>query len=117
MPKSTVLIVDDEPTVQKMTSRLLRKHGYDVLLASDGFEALTVFEEHRDAIDVVLLDMTMPRMDGPTTYDELIKIAPNVRVLFSSGYDHAGVRQSSNVDFIHKPYSSNELVARLRGLM
>jgi PAS domain S-box-containing protein len=96
----TVLLVDDDDGVRTTISRQLMRLGYHVISAADGFEALDLVERSlelqdrgsRDAIDLVLLDLTMPRMDGAETFDKLHAIAPDLPVVLCSGYSDEELR-------------------------
>ncbi len=81
-----MLLVDDEEGVRTVGKRLLERIGLEVLIAADGCEALQVYQEHQDRIDCVVLDLTMPKMDGEETYRELRRIAPDVPIVLSSGF-------------------------------
>jgi len=107
----TVLVVDDERIVRELASMLLEDMGYHVLTANDGKEAVAVFCDHHDKITGVILDMTMPHMDGKECYTELCKIDPGVTVILSSGYneeDATSCFKGKNLaGFIQKPYQIN----------
>jgi len=116
-PAGTILVVDDEEAIRRLTERWLRSAGFAVLTAADGPEAVKVFREHADEIAAVLLDMTMPGMDGEATFRELRKVRPDVRVILSSGYGetHASERFTGLglAGFIQKPYVHEKLIAKL----
>ena len=110
----TILVVDDEDSVRHASTRALRHMGYDVLEASSGDEALSLFREHRRRIKAVVLDMIMPEMDGKSTYLALRELEPGVRVLLTTGYalnDEAqrildlAVPPHPAVAFVPKPYT------------
>src|SRR5262249_14246511 len=82
----TILLVDDEAVIRNLGRTILQRYGYKLLLAQDGQEALDVFRQHPAQIDLVILDLTMPRLSGRDTLRQLLQLDPNVRVLFSSGY-------------------------------
>jgi two-component system cell cycle sensor histidine kinase/response regulator CckA len=82
----TVLLVDDEETVRQVGSRMLQRLGFNVLSADDGEEALATFREQQGSVDLVLLDLTMPNVDGEECFRELRLIRPDVRVVVTSGY-------------------------------
>ncbi len=84
-----VLVVDDEAFVRKVAQRVLKRAGFEVLLAEDGATAVELFRQHASAIQLVLLDLTMPDMDGEQTFKALRAIDPQVNVVLSSGYDEA----------------------------
>jgi two-component system cell cycle sensor histidine kinase/response regulator CckA len=106
--KGTILLVDDEEVVRSTSKAILERRGHTVLTACDGREALEIFRENKNRISLVVLDLTMPVMNGDAALIELQKIEPNVPVLLSSGFDEAQiVRQfeGRNVSgFIQKPY-------------
>jgi two-component system, cell cycle sensor histidine kinase and response regulator CckA len=119
--QGTILVVDDEEAVRSFTMRALERAGYRVLLGKDGREGLEVFRDHFREIDLVLLDMTMPRMNGDEVFREMVKIDPNTKVLISSGYDRTQVTQNFSgpcyLGFIQKPYQPKKLLARLEQLL
>lgn len=104
----TVLLVDDEETIRALGSEMLRELGFQVLTAEDGKHALEVFRQHED-IACVILDLTMPRMDGEQTFRELRRIRPEIKVIMSSGYNEQEVTQKfvgkGLAGFIQKPYT------------
>jgi CheY-like chemotaxis protein len=104
----TILVVDDEPTVRTVTARALRAFGFDVIEASDGAEGVEAFREGRGGIACVLLDMTMPRMNGEEAYQAITEIDPAARVILMSGYseqDATGRFEGRKLaGFIQKPY-------------
>ncbi len=85
----TVLVVDDERVVLEMAKRALERHGYEVLMADSGLAAIDVFRRHPGEIDLVVLDLSMPHMNGEEALPELRKIRPDVRVVVSSGYSES----------------------------
>lgn len=117
----TVLLVDDEETVRTLGKRMLERLGFDVLVACDGREALNLFAAHGEEIVCVILDLTMPHMDGEETFRELRRIRPNVRVVMSSGYNEQEIVQrfagKSLAGFIQKPYQLARLAATLRNIL
>lgn len=114
----TVLVVDDELAVREVAEQALVLDGFEVLAASDGHEAVALFREHVAEIDVVLLDLTMPRMDGAETLFAIRQSSRTVPIILSSGYSEAqSMRRTSGlsfVSFIQKPYTANALVAKIR---
>jgi len=119
--RGTVLLVDDEEVVREVGKELLEAMGYTVLLAGDGREALEVYREHVHRVDIILLDLIMPRMGGGETYDRIKKINPEVKVLLSSGYTLSGqaaeILERGCDGFIQKPFSIHELSARISQIM
>ena len=116
-----VLVVDDERLVRDVAVRMLLAAGYDVLSAVDGTEGLRTFSENVARVQVVVLDMAMPGLDGAQVYRELRKLSPTVPVLFSSGYldlelpIEAGT--AGPIDFLQKPYRMAALAERLEILL
>lgn len=114
----TVLVVDDEDSVRDVLQRILERGGYHVLLARDGQEAEEIFRQHADEIDLVILDMVMPRIGGKQTYERLRGYAPEVKVLLSSGYSEEGqaaeVLASGACGFLQKPYDVRAVLLKVR---
>lgn len=109
----TVLVIDDEPVVRNSASRLLRRLGYTALTAADGDEALRLYQHRDPVIDLVLIDLNMPGMDGHQCFVELRRIDPHVRAILSTGYGLDGKAeaaiQEGMVGFLPKPYNMTEL--------
>ena len=116
--EGTVLVVDDEEVVRTTVSRFAERMGLRAITADGGPEAIKVFAAQGDGIDLVLLDMTMPGMDGRETLVELRAIRPDVPVLLSSGYSEEEALSVFEEDqlsgFLQKPYSIDQLAATLR---
>ena len=117
----TVLLVDDEEVILKVGQELLEAMGYRVLIARDGKEAVEVYKENRDDIDIVVLDMVMPNMGGGEAYDRMKEINPDVKVLLSSGYSIDGqateiLERGCNA-FIQKPFDAKQLFQKIREVL
>ncbi len=105
-----VLVVDDDATVRASARLVLNSLGYEVLEAANGLDALAAFEESQAGIDVVLLDINMPEMNGLEVYERLLDIAPGVRVVVASGFiDERYCNAFGESQIIHKPYSVSDL--------
>lgn len=108
-----VLIVEDEDAVRTFATEALRRQGYEVLQACNGFEALRVLEDCNNQIDLVVSDVKMPEMDGPTLYRELRKTNPIIKFVFVSGYADDALITTLNSDsdytFMQKPYTLAEI--------
>jgi two-component system cell cycle sensor histidine kinase/response regulator CckA len=107
----TVLLVEDEPMVRAVAERALTRHGYNVITADNGEAALEVIARGEE-IDLLISDVVMPGMDGPTMVDEARKQRPDLKILFMSGYAEEQLRDSIGVDnahFLPKPFSVQEL--------
>jgi CheY-like chemotaxis protein len=113
----TVLIADDEETVCVVGKQMLERMGFSVLTAPDGREALKVFREHTDEIVCVLLDLTMPHMDGEEAFREMRRLHPGVTVILCSGYNEQDATQrfagKGLAGFIQKPYNMAALREKL----
>ena len=107
----TVLVVEDEPMVRSVAERALTRHGYKVIIADNGEDALEILGRGEE-VDLLLSDVVMPGMDGPTMVREARKDRPDIKVLFMSGYAEEQLRNSINLDnvgFLPKPFSVQEL--------
>jgi CheY-like chemotaxis protein len=117
----TVLLVDDEDVVLKVCISILEKTGYRVLSAKNGQEALKLYKDNKDEIDIVLLDMIMPDMSGGEVYDHLKEINPDVKVILSSGYSIDGeatdILSRGCNGFIQKPFNINELSKKIMRIL
>jgi PAS domain S-box-containing protein len=117
----TVLIVEDEPGVRRLALMSLKPHGYDVITATDGHDALRVAEAQGHPIDLVLTDVVMPGLSGPELAEGLRLRFPHVGILFMSGYaEDAVVRHGlleAGVAFIQKPYTPIELARKVRQVL
>lgn len=113
----TVLVVDDEETIRSVAKKMLTRAGFSVITAADGKEGVDILRDKPDEIDVALLDMTMPRMDGVTALMEMKRIRPGLKVVLSSGYTEqdAASRFAGKgiVSFIQKPYTSDMLLEKI----
>lgn len=117
----TVLVVDDEETVRDVCKRALQEAGFKVLTAADGSEGLEMFREHRALIVAVVLDLTMPKMDGQQAFNAMRMIMPGVKVLLMSGFSESEAinRFSTKAPaaFIQKPYTPEILVSKVVGII
>lgn len=117
----TLLLVDDEDIVIDVGEPILKTLGYEVLLARSGKEAIEIYTDNQDRVDMVILDMIMSDMSGGETYDRLKEISPDIKVLLSSGYSMEG--QATEIlnrgcsGFIQKPFSMNELSEKIGGIL
>jgi DNA-binding response OmpR family regulator len=113
----TVLVVEDEVQVRKLIERALRRSGYTVLVAPDGEEAVRIFREQPDRIDLVITDLVMPILNGPEVIAVLRRERPGLPAICMSGYsEHTGIEQLG-VDLIAKPFQAAELMSRVRRLL
>jgi len=121
MGSETVLLVDDEDMILDVGRDLLEKLGYEVLTVKSGIEAIEIYRTNQKKIDIVILDMVMPKMGGGDTYEKLRDIDPAVKVLLSSGYSIDG--QASKIlsrgcdGFIQKPFDIKSLSLEIRKIL
>ncbi len=116
----TILLVDDEEMLLRLGRAILEANGHRVIEARDGQEALEIFRSRRAEIDLVLLDMIMPRRNGRDTLEELHTLAPEVPVVLSSGYTPVSNEELNALGaraFLHKPYRPAELVRTVRQVL
>lgn len=113
----SVLLIDDESIVVSSAKRILEKKGYHVLTAMSGKEALTVFREHKRVVDIILLDLSMPDMDGEETLEKLLEIDAGAKVILFSGYardiDIDPLFEKGALDHIQKPFDIQALIEKI----
>jgi signal transduction histidine kinase/CheY-like chemotaxis protein len=113
-----ILLAEDDRSVRDLMRRILEKHGYTVFEATNGKEAVRIFGEKKEGIDMILLDMIMPIMNGKEAYREIRKLAPNVKAVFISGYAADLITKEelldARLDYIQKPIVTHELLTRIR---
>jgi two-component system cell cycle sensor histidine kinase/response regulator CckA len=116
-----ILLVEDEESVRAFSARALKTTGYEVFEAGSGEEALEVLDEIGDKVDLVISDVVMPEMDGPTLLGHLRKRIPDVRVIFVSGYAEESVRKDiaddRSVEFLAKPYSLDQINSKVKEVL
>jgi DNA-binding NtrC family response regulator len=116
----TILLVEDEDTVRDLARRVLTSHGYRVLDAGHPHHAQSLFERHRDEIDLLLTDVTMPDMSGIDLANGVLTIRPNTKVLYMSGYSNtlrAGAsagQLAPGMAFLQKPFTPDALARKVR---
>jgi CheY-like chemotaxis protein len=119
--KQNVLLVDDEPAMQELGRELLEDGGYDVTIAANGLEALEIYREQHDRIDLVVLDLVMPGMDGGQTYSEMKKIDKDLKAFFCSGYISdqvfAGMLEDKKLPRIEKPFRPADFLKTVRDVI
>ncbi len=109
----TLLLVDDEDVIIRVAMKMIARLGYEGLVARNGLEAVEIYQTHPTQISLVVLDMVMPKMDGPETFNELKKINPNIKVLITSGYGITDkvkkMLDQGGEGFIQKPFDLDQL--------
>lgn len=117
----TILVAEDESAVREFFKDILESYGYKILLAVDGVDAVGKYNEHRENIHMIILDVVMPRKNGRETYDEIKNIHPGIKALFMSGYTQdiltsRGVSEEG-LEFISKPLDTNKLLIKIRTIL
>ncbi len=119
--RGTVLLVEDEDAVRSFAARALGQRGYHVLQASTGTEAVELFGAHGGEVDLVVSDVVMPEMDGPTLMKELRAIRPELKIVFMSGYAEDAFRknlpENEEFLFLQKPFDLKELAAAVKAAL
>ena len=117
----TILLIDDEQMILDVSKAMLTKLGYSVINAESGSRALEIIHDHGDAINLIILDMIMPGMDGGETFDEIRKILPDIPVLLSSGYTLNGqatkIMDRGCSGFIQKPFTIQNLSSKIQEVL
>ena len=117
----TILLAEDDTNVRRLTRSILEEFGYRVIEAVDGEDALHVFRENRDAVQLLLLDAVMPKKDGKEVYEEIRKNSPGIRVLFTSGYPLETLQKRGFAEkefpFLPKPASPGELLKKVKEVL
>ena len=120
-PLELVMIVDDEDFVTFLAQRVLADAGYRVITAKDGFQAIEIFRKLKDEIALIILDFTMPVMDGADVFNELLQIDPQVPVVLSSGFaeqDRLRAMLSRGLrGFMPKPYTQEKILTQIRATL
>ncbi len=113
----TILIAEDNDGMRRMIQETLSSLGYRVLIAADGEEATAKFREHSRNIDLLVLDLIMPKLDGPGVYSEIVKIRPEIPVIFTTGYAEQSELPAVNgrsAMLLQKPFSARSLGVKIR---
>jgi two-component system, cell cycle sensor histidine kinase and response regulator CckA len=119
--QDTILLVEDEEAVRSFAARALRMRGYNVLEASGGEEALEIVRSDDAKIDLIITDVVMPNMDGPTMVRHVKQLKPNLAVIFMSGYAEEAFRRndqnSEDIHFLPKPFGLKQLAAKVKEVL
>lgn len=115
---ASILVADDDDVIRSLIRTLLEKAGYSVVEAVDGSEAVNKFRDHREEIDLLLLDVRMPVKDGKQAYEEIRQIRPDVKVLFISGYGSDVLEKygvgGKDFEVVSKPFAPADLIFRIK---
>jgi len=119
--RETLLVVEDEPLILRMTMRVLGELGYTVLTASDGYEALEVLKHHAGDVQLLITDVVMPKMSGRELAARVTALRPDIRVLYSSGYTADAMGEDGvlgeGINFLAKPYAPSRLADAVRDVL
>ncbi|MGC8660092.1 MAG: PAS domain S-box protein [Desulfomonilaceae bacterium] len=117
----TVLLVDDDDVVRDLGATLLVDFGYKVIAASNGKEALEIYQREGERISLIILDLIMPEMDGMKCLDKIIQVNPKAKVIIASGYSESvsdsGAMALQAKGFVHKPYNMRQLLTKVREIL
>ena len=117
----TILLVEDEPSILRMTRMMLERKGYVVLTATTPAEALEKAKSHSDSIDLLMTDVIMPEMNGRDLAEKITALYPGINLLFMSGYTADVIANQgmldANVAFIQKPFSMADMTEKLRNIL
>ena len=117
----SILVVEDNDQVRELADLFLTESGYKVRAAYDGLDALEYFKHHHNEIDIIIMDVVMPRMSGKEVYEKMLQINPKLKVIFTSGYSSKGAYTEfiidNKLDFIQKPYHTEGLKLKIRNLL
>ena len=116
-----ILVADDEDIVRNVMVQMLKKMGYEVFAVDNGADAIDVFRDNQNRIDLVIFDLTMPRMGGVELYEHIRGINPGIKTMLTSGQDASPdidqLRQAGVSAFIHKPFTLRDMREKIRGLL
>ena len=119
--RATILVVDDEESVRTFVGAALGAAGYRVILSKSGWESLSICREHDGPIDLALLDVVMPGMNGGELREELLGLIPNIPTLFMSGHPSVEIAKygilTDSAHFLQKPFTNATLVQTLKNLL
>ena len=117
----TILVIDDEEILRRTSRSILKSIGYKVLVAENGQKGVELFLENRDAVDLVLMDMIMPEMNGMECFREIRRVQPDIPVILSSGFTHEDdirtLTEEGLNGFLQKPYTSLKLSRAIRKVL
>ncbi len=117
----TLLVVDDEYNIRSMMKEIMEMYGFKVFTAGNGEEGVEIYKKHKDEIDLVILDMIMPVMDGRTAFNYIHKIDPTQKVFIISGYsqreDLEDILEKGAIGYLRKPFQVNEIVNKIKEIL
>jgi DNA-binding response OmpR family regulator len=121
MGRETILVAEDDPSIRELAEMILGKLGYEVILADNGMDAIEKFKANSDKVDIIIMDMIMPKKSGREACAEIRKHSPAAKVLFISGYSPDLLQNKGFLDsgeeVIIKPVQPIELAKRVRAIL
>ena len=119
--QETILVVEDDEAVLNLIKNVLERHGYSVIIAKNGVEAIDIFKRNKDDIDLLLTDVVMPGMNGKDLSDILVKMKQDLKTIYMSGYTsnaivHHGIMKK-DINFIQKPFTGQELLKEVKAAL
>ncbi|MBF0391001.1 MAG: response regulator [Desulfamplus sp.] len=119
--KETILIAEDDALVRSMISKIVEKAGYQTICAENGVRATELFDQHREKIDIAILDVVMPKMGGDKVMEHIRKISPDFPIIFLTGYSRAmlpdSILSQSNFDTLQKPVARSNVLLKIKELL
>ncbi len=119
--KETILVVEDEKAVREYIGVILNKYGYNVHLMSDGNEALDIFKNNEEQIDLLITDVIMPKMSGKEVVDKMLQYKPNLKYIYISGYTDDVIGKhgvlEKKISILQKPFTHNTLMEKIRSIL
>jgi polar amino acid transport system substrate-binding protein len=117
----TILVAEDNEKLRNLSEIVLTQNGYEVILAQDGKQAIDKFIDNKDRIQLVIIDMIMPKKSGKETYEEIKAVRPDIKVLFWSGYMSDRIESlftnKEELHFLNKPISPKDLLRKVREIL
>lgn len=116
-----ILLAEDDPSARELFSTILTNHGYEVLAATNGEEALRLFAQHEEQIDMLVFDLVMPKLNGKQAVEAIRQVKPGIRALFVSGYAPENIPQDElrdlHIEILSKPFTPGELLRAVRAIL
>lgn len=117
----TILMAEDDGVVRAFARELLEEYGYTCIEAVDGEEAVTKFREHRDSVQLLIFDLIMPKKNGSEAYEEIRALKPDIKVIFSSGYEAEIIQKkgklAADLNYLAKPVTPERFLSKIRGVL
>jgi CheY-like chemotaxis protein len=119
--RGTILFIDDEEAIREVGEEMLQEIGYDVILAENGQQGIALFADHRESIDLIILDILMPETSGVETFKKVREVSTDVKILLASGYSITEqtreMLEDAHCQFIAKPFNMRLLSRRIKEML